>query len=184
MATGERFRVNYYLGALLAQGGDLWIENATITFCPTSALDRAMGAKNVEIPFQKIRSMNYAGAFSRAFSIKTEDKVHKFEGAQTRKVWELLEKALPNVEKTVPAKMAVLPPAPVAPLSAPLPPDAAPAAPASVAKGLVCEKCQEPLQPGYSFCPRCAERIKGLCPSCKRSIDPGWTVCAFCGWKF
>jgi hypothetical protein len=164
----EVFRVNYYLGAMLAQGGNLTLEEAVVKFSPTSALDRAMGAKDVEIPYKAIRGMSYSGPLSRSFTIKTEGKVHKFEGAQAKRVWELLAKTLPE-------KGCVLTPmvekAPARP-------------PVSVADGLACDGCRMALQPGYAFCPSCGTSVKSVCGACKRSIDPRWAACAFCGVCF
>lgn len=168
MPVAEIFRVNYYVGALLAQGGNLWIDGSKIIFSPTSTLDRAMGAEDVQIPFQHIRAVDYAGALSRSFNIKTDEKIHKFEGAQARKFWDLLEKVLPNKELMAPLgavqkRSDVL----VKPLTS-----------------LVCDRCTKPLQSGYSFCPHCGTRPKSACSSCRRTIDLSWAVCAFCGWKF
>lgn len=161
MPASEIFRVNYYVNGLLAQGGNLWIDGAKIVFSPTSALDRAMGAKDVEILFPQIESLSFAGNLSRAFNVKTAEKIHKFEGSNARKVWETLEKALPN--------KGVLPPPSVQP---------------KTAAGFCCDQCSGALQPGFLYCPRCAARVKSLCTSCKKSVDPHWSACAFCGWKF
>jgi len=167
MQVAEIYRLNYYVGALLAQGGNLWFEGSKIVFSPTSALDRAMGARNVEIAFQQIREMEYKGELSRTFILKTDDRIHKFEGAQAKKVWEILQKALPNGKETAsegPDKnVAHLP------KSSPV---------------LACDQCSKRLEPGYSFCPHCGNRLKSACTSCHRSVDPAWSACAFCGWKF
>ena len=167
MSTNEKFRVNYYVSGLLAQGGELWIDASKIVFSPTSALDRAMGAKTLEIPFEHVVGMNYTGALSRFFLINTGEKVHKFEGGMTKRVWEVLEKALPKKAMVTPATPQHKP----APITAPAKPTT----------GLTCVQCAKPLQPYYSFCPHCAARIKTNCPSCQKAIDPSWMACAFCG---
>ncbi len=160
MPAVEMFRVNYFVGALLAQGGNLWLDETQLVFFPTSAIDRAMGAQNVEIPFKNIRAVDYSGALSRSFSIKTDDKIHKFEGGQAKKVWELLDKAL-SVQTGATNGSALK--------SKPT---------------LACSQCDQPLMPGYSFCPHCGIRLKPVCQSCHKFIDLNWVACAFCGWKF
>jgi hypothetical protein len=155
------FRINHYVGAVLAQGGNIWLDDSMIVFSPTSAIDRAMGAKDVHIPFQNIQHMEFKGELLRTFLIRTEDKTHKFEGSQAKSVWDLLEKAV-HVKTTEPAAHAK----------------------AAPARALACEHCHKPLEAGFSFCPACATRIKAGCPSCHRAAAPGWSACAFCGWKF
>lgn len=159
MPVAEMFRVNYFVGALLAQGGNLWLEESKLVFSPTSAIDRAMGAENVEIPFQSIRGVEYSGVLSRSFNIKTDDKIHKFEGGQAKKVWELLDKVLgqKGLASTTSAKPTT---------------------------ALVCNQCEQSLQPGYSFCPGCGGRLKSTCQACHKAIGPSWVACAFCGAKF
>jgi len=173
MSTPEVFRVNYFVGAMLAQGGNLWVEDSKIIFAPTSAIDRAMGAKNVEIPFDKIKTVSYNGSLSRTFHVLTEEKTHKFEGGQVKKFWENLVKLLPNREvvRTNGVAPTVKPPTP----ATPVPPNGL---------AFACENCRKELQPYFSFCPNCATRIKSICSSCHKAIHPGWSACAHCGWKF
>jgi len=181
MPKSEIFRVNYYVAGMLAQGGNVWLDDSKIVFSPTSALDRAMGAKDVEIPFQQIHGLAFKGDLLRTFIIQTTDRKHKFEGRQAKKVWELLDRAL-IIEGILPALPAVPTPAPA--------PAAAAAAPAPVPKQtsllalLTCDRCAKPLEPGYSFCPSCGTRVKSVCSSCRRAIVPTWAACAWCGWKF
>lgn len=159
MPVVETFHVNYFVGALLAQGGNLWLEDSKLVFSPTSAIDRAMGAQNVDIPFQTIRGVDYSGSLSRSFSIKTDDKIHKFEGSQAKKVWELLEKALAQKGMAVTSNH-------------------------KHNSALICAQCEHSLQAGFSYCPYCGTRLKSVCPACHKSIDPNWIACAFCGSKF
>jgi len=89
------YRINYYVGSVLAQGGNIWVDESKIVFSPTSAIDRAMGAKDVHIPFKDIRSRDFRGDIRRMFTITTADRTHKFEGSNAKNVWDLLDKALP-----------------------------------------------------------------------------------------
>ncbi len=168
MNATEKFRVNYYVGALLAQGGNLTLEDSKIVFSPTSALDRAMGAVDVAIPFQQILGMESKGTLSRSVHIKTNEKIHKFEGGQAQKFWDALQRIMSN---GAPAT------------DAPVKPSDVKAAPPPAA-GFQCDRCLQPIQPGYFFCPHCAQRLKSVCVSCHKAVDPTWAACAFCGWKF
>lgn len=132
--TGETFRLNYFVGGMLAYGGNFWIESSRIVFSPTGALDRAMGAKDVEINFTDIISIEYTGALSRTFHIKTGDKAHRFEGSQAKRVWDILQEKMPD--KKVLTGVS------------------APASP--------CGQCSRPLQPAFVFCPYCGVRVKSL----------------------
>jgi hypothetical protein len=96
MPKSEIFRINYYVGAVLAQGGNIWIDDSMIVFSPTSAIDRAMGAKDVQISFDRIKALEFKGELMRTFTVSTGDKIHKFEGSQARRVWDVLEKTVPN----------------------------------------------------------------------------------------
>lgn len=164
MVTAEKIRVNYFVGGGLALGGDLWLEASKLVFSPTGAIDRAMGAKEVEIPFEDIKGLEYTGSLSRSFHVKTDKKVHKFEGAQAKRAWEALEKALPNKELitlvTLPTSNG-----------------------SKNGHALSCDQCKSVLQPGYSFCPNCSSRVKSACNGCHKTVDPVWSACAFCGWK-
>lgn len=162
MAKSAIFRINYYVGAVLAQGGNVWLDDSMLVFSPTSAIDRAMGAKDVQIPFDHIEHKEFKGELVRTFVIRTKEKTHKFEGSQAKPVWDLLEKATQH-------KTGSLSPA---------------AVPKSSARSLICDHCGKALEPGFGFCPACATRVKAGCPSCHRAVSVQWMACAYCGWKF
>ena len=44
-----------------------------------------------------------------------------------------------------------------------------------------CPQCDAEVEPGFSFCPRCQNRLQPTCPHCKRSVDPGNKFCPYCG---
>jgi RNA polymerase subunit RPABC4/transcription elongation factor Spt4 len=44
-----------------------------------------------------------------------------------------------------------------------------------------CPQCHAVVEPGFSFCPRCRNRLRPVCPHCQRSIDPGDKFCPYCG---
>ena len=177
MPKSEIFRVNYYVGAGLAHGGNIWLENSKLIFSPTSALDRAMGARDVEIPFDRINDLVFKGDLFRTFIIKTTEKVHKFEGSKAKKVWELLDMAL----KSGGAILAEQ--SPTSRNTEPAAPASAPGHMLSSTK-LLCDHCAKSIEPGFSFCPSCGNRVKIVCSSCHRAIISTWIACAWCGWKF
>lgn len=173
MPITETFRVNYYVGALLAQGGNVRLEESKIVFSPTSALDRAMGATDVSILLADIRSIEGSSGLSKAVRIQTQGKTHKFDGSQIVSFWDTLRKKLPS-------KVSAQTVAPVQPVIA---------AASSTAKSMpsssviACHHCNTSLQPGFSFCPHCGVRPKSICPSCQRTFNPAWVSCAYCGSK-
>jgi RNA polymerase subunit RPABC4/transcription elongation factor Spt4 len=44
-----------------------------------------------------------------------------------------------------------------------------------------CSQCDAEVDPGFSFCPRCRNRLQPACPHCQRSVDPGNKFCPYCG---
>lgn len=44
-----------------------------------------------------------------------------------------------------------------------------------------CPQCNAEVEPGFSFCPRCRNRLQPTCPHCQRSVDPGNKFCPYCG---
>jgi hypothetical protein len=44
-----------------------------------------------------------------------------------------------------------------------------------------CSQCDAEVEPGFSFCPRCRNRLKPACPHCQRSVDLGDKFCPYCG---
>ena len=156
----EKIRVNYYVGAMLAQGGEAQILDSKIVFSPTSALDRAMGAKDVEISFGDIRTLKQSGELSRTFQIGTIQKVHKFEGSQVRRFAENL--AVTLKKQDLMAKIQF-----------------------EIDDGLLsqtrCTQCAKTLKDDYVFCPHCGSAAKSACKSCRRIIQDDWATCAYCG---
>jgi hypothetical protein len=44
-----------------------------------------------------------------------------------------------------------------------------------------CPQCDAGVEPGFSFCPRCRNRLQPACPHCYHSVDPGDKFCPYCG---
>ena len=44
-----------------------------------------------------------------------------------------------------------------------------------------CPQCDAEVEPGFSFCPRCQNRLQPTCPHCQRSVVPGNKFCPYCG---
>jgi RNA polymerase subunit RPABC4/transcription elongation factor Spt4 len=171
MPSNETFHLNYYIGAVLAQGGNLSLSDSKIIFSPTSPIDRAMGATDVEIPFHEIQEVEFKGEMMRAFHVRTVEKIHKFQGSQAKSAWERLEKSLKAKESSVAVSVPASNPAPASP-------------PVSASNSLNCDRCKSALLPGFSFCPSCGATAKSSCSSCHKAILSHWSHCAFCGWKF
>lgn len=133
MPKSEIFRLNYYVGAVLAQGGNTWFDESKIVFSPSSAIDRAFGASDIEIPFTQIKGVKYNGGIMGSILIKTEDKLHKFQGRQAKNAWEALSTSLKERGMKPMGK------------------------PETTAQ--TCQKCSGRLEPNFLFCPFCGVRI-------------------------
>ena len=44
-----------------------------------------------------------------------------------------------------------------------------------------CSQCDAEVEPGFSFCPRCRNRLQPACRRCQRSVNPGDKFCPYCG---
>lgn len=44
-----------------------------------------------------------------------------------------------------------------------------------------CPQCGNPVQPGFSFCPRCSYKLNPSCPQCQRSVGADDLYCPYCG---
>jgi RNA polymerase subunit RPABC4/transcription elongation factor Spt4 len=44
-----------------------------------------------------------------------------------------------------------------------------------------CAQCDAKIESGYSFCPRCRNRLQPVCPHCQRSVNSGDKFCPYCG---
>lgn len=139
MPKSEIFRLNYYVGAVLAQGGNMWFDESKIVFSPTSVLDRALGAADVEIPFPKIKGLEFKGDLTKFFHVKTDDKVHRFHGSQAEKAWGVLTKTLEAKGLQTQTLVSV--------------PSKKPTAKAA------CAFCSGKLEPDFIFCPRCGKHV-------------------------
>ncbi len=48
-------------------------------------------------------------------------------------------------------------------------------------RAVTCPQCNAEVEPGFSFCPRCRNRLRPACPHCQRSVDLGDKFCPYCG---
>ena len=46
-----------------------------------------------------------------------------------------------------------------------------------------CTACNQPVKPGFAFCPSCGSALSPACPQCRRAVEAGWSNCAYCGAK-
>jgi RNA polymerase subunit RPABC4/transcription elongation factor Spt4 len=53
----------------------------------------------------------------------------------------------------------------------------------------LCEKCKNPIEPGWKNCSICGnqliqkvETVK-ICQFCKKNVDTSWLMCPYCGSK-
>lgn len=46
---------------------------------------------------------------------------------------------------------------------------------------LKCPQCGEDVEPRFSYCPRCRNRLSAVCPHCQQAVDAGGKFCPYCG---
>lgn len=173
MGAPNQFSLTHYVGALLAHGGVLSIEADRLIFVP-GAVEKALGASNTEIPFNKIKMVEVAGTITESLIVRTAEKAHRFVGGEPHKIRDLIDKAIGAYVSAAPAAPA--------PSAVPAAPSPAPAA--SKASAHVCAACGQPSKSEFHYCPFCRAVQKLSCPQCYRTIDNGWKFCAFCGVQF
>jgi type IV pilus assembly protein PilB len=44
----------------------------------------------------------------------------------------------------------------------------------------LCPGCSAPVGIEFVACPQCGRRLSGACPHCQRSLQPGWNFCPYC----
>lgn len=44
-----------------------------------------------------------------------------------------------------------------------------------------CPQCGAEVEPGFSFCPSCSNRLQPICMHCQRSVDAADKFCPYCG---
>jgi len=174
MSEQDKMRINYYVGAVLAQGGEVHLGNNQIIFSPTSALDRALGASDISIDFKDVQGVEYKGELSKTLRVKTGDRVHRFMGSQASKLAALLEEDLKrqgfafskDADERTSSKENVTPSAVVSQVV------------------LKCSRCDKALRSDFVFCPYCQAPVRDICSVCRHAIEADWSACAFCGHKF
>jgi cbb3-type cytochrome oxidase subunit 3 len=56
-------------------------------------------------------------------------------------------------------------------------------APPKAAASHPCPQCQQPVAPGFAYCPHCGTALLNVCPECKKPVEQGWQACPHCGHK-
>ncbi|MGB8012861.1 MAG: zinc ribbon domain-containing protein [Terriglobales bacterium] len=44
-----------------------------------------------------------------------------------------------------------------------------------------CPQCDAVVEPGFSFCPHCRNRLQPVCPNCQHSVSSADKFCPYCG---
>ena len=177
-ATTSEFKVTYYVGVMLAQGGILKIMDDHLLFVPRN-IEKAMGATDVEIPYDQIKMVEVTGTITEFLMVRTAPKAHKFVGGDLQKVCDRITEALNHhkpshsagdrssdsvpkesrqeLEKRIQAQ--------------------------SEKTGSIssCPSCFKVLKTDYNFCPACGTGIRKVCTACRHGMESNWKHCAFCG---
>lgn len=163
MSDDQIFHVNYYVAALLSQGGDLKLNDARILFTPTSPIDSAIFGNEVMIQLETIWAYEVVGGISRTVRIKAKDRIYKFEGSEAVAFGQALYKKIPK--KLIRPESVVKPLHPI------------------IGPQYSCEECTEVLKPGIKFCTRCGKPPRNACLNCRALLDTNWLYCGYCGHK-
>lgn len=167
----SEFKVTYYVGAMLAQGGSLIIKEDQLLFAPRP-IERAMGAVDTPIAFAEINMVEVTGTITESLIVRTVKKPHRFVGSDLYKIRDLIHTALQVFHENSPAVKSA--PGPVQTSSA------------SIQVKLKnsssqCTSCNQLVQSEFHFCPNCHAVLKPCCGQCHRTVGAGWKYCAFCG---
>lgn len=163
MENEVQFHVNYYIGAILVESGELRMSGTHIIFKPTGVIERLMASKEVVIALADIIAYEYTGGLFRTVRIQTREKIYKFEGSATSKFGDVLLNLLPNKAAKKPSKVQVLTP--------------------TITQKYACSECSFVAQPGIRYCPRCGAPPKNACQKCRFLLDTSWIFCVYCGTK-
>lgn len=188
METQNEYKMTYYVGAMLAQGGVLLLKEDRLVFAP-GALERAVGSVDTVIPFDKIKMVEVTGTITEFLMVRTLEKAHRFVGSDLYKIKDRIDSALQvaaqqksasssraadssqmvaSTEKDSASQIATAPQ--VVPSSA------------SVKTKLPdqCPTCFKLVKADYIFCPFCQTRVKANCAKCNKPIESNWKFCAYC----
>lgn len=176
--TEQEFKVTYYVGLMLAQGGSLVIKEDCLLFAPRS-IERAMGAVDVTIPYDRIKLAEVTGTITETLVVRTAEKPHKFVGGDLYKIADTINAALEAYQQRRPAGPTVSQPLPASTNHASAVPVEKKETPPRPASNL-CPACQQAVETGFNFCPSCQASLRKSCPACHRPANPGWKFCPAC----
>ncbi|MBK7971955.1 MAG: zinc ribbon domain-containing protein [Deltaproteobacteria bacterium] len=129
-------RVNLFVSRLLTQSGLLHVTNRRVSFTPIGVLDRAMGARDLQLPVEAIEGIETSGSLDRRTRIRARN-------AQLLILGELPEAFVATLRRALAAKGLLLS-VTEAPRSGhgshPL---------------AHCTSCTRPIDPAVGFCPHC-----------------------------
>ena len=178
-----QFKMTYYVGVMLAQGGVLSIKPEEIIFAPNS-IERAMGATDTVIPYEKIKLVDITGTITESLMIRTLEKAHRFVGGNVNKIKDQVNEAIQSYQSGHPLPVVEM----SSSLSQPqpsIPSTPEPLIVASSSKTLAssrhCPGCSFDIRPEFHYCPACKKELIPSCLTCHRTLDPSWSYCAFCG---
>ena len=176
-AIADGFKVTYYVGVMLAQGGTLTVREDSLFFAP-SALERAMGAEDVAVPYDQIKTVEIKGTITESLMVRTKEKAYRFVGSDLDKILNLTNRAI----QACPSK----PKLETAAKSMSAPKSEADTQTFSthhsqvIAQEDQCPSCSKTILPEFNFCPNCKAAIRASCKSCHRKIESEWKYCVFC----
>ncbi len=183
----NQFKMTYYIGTMLAQGGILSIRNDSLDFIP-GALERAMGAKDTVIPLSAIRLVEVTGTITESLIVRTSERIHRFVGSDLHQVKNCIDAKMQNIvtggstspgqptEETVQPKPGLT----LASITAPQP-NLGSATEKKSPVILQCPECFKNIKPEFAYCPLCRHSLQKNCSRCFRVLADDWKYCPICG---
>lgn len=188
MEPVNNFKMTYYIGAMLAQGGILTIKENSLVFFP-GTIEKAVGAQDTIIPFEKIKMVEVTGTITESLMIRTMEKAHRFVGSDLYKIRDIINSMLANYQPQHPVDagsaevqlLKIESSATQVPVRANTQTVGTAQTPKVSASPKKCPSCSGQISPEFHFCPFCKAVLSACCPGCHRSVTTGWKFCAFCG---
>jgi len=183
-AVKSEFKVTYYVGTMLAQGGVLIIDNHRLLFVP-GIIERKLGADDEEILFENIKMVEVTGVITESLIVRTQKKAHRFVGSDLSNVSNIINNAVNSYQMSNPTSRVRSPVATsshqTAPRAAPSPQTETPTPTTQKTEFLKqCSSCHKGIRNDFNFCPHCSSVIQPSCSVCHKYVEPSWKFCAFC----
>lgn len=184
--SSNEYKMTYYVGIMLAQGGVLSIRDGNLVFLP-GTIERAVGATETVIPFEKIQMVDVTGTITESLVIKTPEKVHRFVGSEPYKIRDKIVSVMHTHREMAPPVQKTTEQAPIpSQTQAATVQETRNVAVSTTPQNIIqksedkCSSCSQPVRIEFNFCPSCGTILKKSCSKCYKVVETNWKFCPFC----